>query len=77
MMLAAQSGYCMEGIPKPINEETSGPNPLSSVISLSSQKLPRHVNRTLYDFRLRWSSMVRLGLQLIVGSQTHRTGRLL
>jgi hypothetical protein len=30
-----------------INEETSGPNPLPSVISLSLQKVPRHVNRTL------------------------------
>src|SRR4029077_21262173 len=36
------------GIPSNcINEETSGPNPLPSVISLSPQKMPRHVNRTL------------------------------
>jgi hypothetical protein len=36
------------GIPSNrINEETSGPNPLPSVISLSPQKMPRHVNRAL------------------------------
>ena len=33
--------------PNRINEKTSGQNPLPSLISLSFQKVPRHVNRTL------------------------------
>ena len=72
--------------PNRINEKTSGPNPLPSVISYYSIQLPFPVLRNKYyvifalPFCMTKTSVVfygSFGFVALVGSQTHRTGRLL